>query len=164
MENANFKTAYFAGGCFWGVENLFQKLDGVLFVQSGYMGGTDDNPSYEDVIYRNSGHFETVKVEYDPEKITYEKLVRYFFEIHDFSQENGQGPDIGYQYLSVLFPQTSDEVHFSREIISELENLGFHVATRIVKCDRFFPAEDYHQNYYNRTRKIPYCHSYRKIF
>ncbi|EJF07798.1 methionine-S-sulfoxide reductase [Thiovulum sp. ES] len=157
-------SAFFAAGCFWGVEFLFQGVSGVKSAESGYMGGTQIAPSYEDVIYRNTGHLETVKVDYNPEEVSYEELVKFFFEIHDFTQTNGQGPDIGFQYLSGIFYQNDEEKKITENVISTLENRGFKVATKLIDGKIFYRAEDYHQNYYNKTGKTPYCHSHRKIF
>jgi methionine-S-sulfoxide reductase len=157
-------SAFFAAGCFWGVEFLFQGVSGVKSVESGYMGGTQISPSYEDVIYRNTGHLETVKIDYDPEQVSYEELVKFLFEIHDFTQTNGQGPDIGYQYLSGIFYQNDEEKKVAESVIAILENRGFQVATKLIEGKIFYRAEDYHQNYYNKTGKTPYCHSHRKIF
>jgi len=162
--NKNIKSAYFGAGCFWGVEYYFQQIQGVKKVVSGYMGGTQENPSYQDVIYRNSGHFEVVKVEYSADEVSYENLVKFFFEIHDFSQIDGQGPDLGYQYLSVIFTQNQDAKNIVNNVISLLENMNMKVATKIIDGHIFYPAEDYHQNYYQKSGKTPYCHSHRKIF
>ena len=106
---SNEKVAYFAGGCFWGVEYYLEKLDGVKDVISGYMGGDKENPTYQDVSSGNTRHIETVKVIYDPQKISYEVLAKAFFEIHDPTQTNGQGPDIGKQYLSAIFTSNEEE-------------------------------------------------------
>ena len=160
----DYKKAYFAGGCFWGVEYHLEKIDGVKDVVSGFMGGHVDNPSYRDVVYKNTGHVETVEVTYDPTKVSYETLAKNFFEIHDFTQTNGQGPDIGAQYLSVLFYSDEAEKKMGEKLIKILKAKGFKVATKIKKSSRFYAAEGYHQNYYERHGKVPYCHSYSKIF
>jgi len=162
--NNTIQSAYFAGGCFWGVEYFFQKIKGVTQVTSGYMGGTQKNPTYEDVIYRNTGHLEVIKVEYNSDEVSYRDLVKLFFEIHNFTQTDGQGPDIGYQYLSAIFVQTQEEKTISQEIIEILEGMKYSVATKLIDGNIFYTAEDYHQNYYARTGKTPYCHSYRKVF
>ncbi len=158
------KKAYFAGGCFWGVEYHLEKLEGVKSVVSGFMGGHKKNPSYQDVSYTNTGHVETVEVTYDPKKISYETIAKNFFEIHDFTQRNGQGPDIGSQYLSVIFYSDVDENKVAHKLINILTHKGFKVATKVEKASTFYPAEGYHQDYYQRHGKVPYCHSYSKVF
>ena len=158
------KKAYFAGGCFWGVEYHLEKLDGVKDVVSGFMGGHKKNPSYQDVSYTDTGHVETVEVVYDPTKISYETIAKNFFEIHDFTQRNGQGPDIGSQYLSVIFYSDEAEKKTAYKLIGILSKKGFSVATKVQKATAFYAAEGYHQDYYKRHGKVPYCHSYSKIF
>lgn len=160
----NIKKAYFAGGCFWGVEYYLEKQDGVLSVVSGYMGGDKPNPSYKDVSRGNSGYYETVEVVYDASKVDYETLARLFFEIHDPTQKDGQGPDIGEQYHSVIFVQNKKERDIIRKLISLLELKGYDVATTIRDKKKFYEAEKYHQNYYDRKGKKPYCHGYVKRF
>lgn len=164
MNNENIKKAYFAAGCFWGVEYHFEKLKGVISAVSGYMGGKILNPSYEMVCSGFSGHLEVVEVTYDENIVSYKSLTKLFFEIHDFSQTNGQGPDIGSQYLSAIFYVDEEQKDISEGVIVSLENKGFKVATSLYKLVPFYKAEDYHQNYYERHQKVPYCHSYKKIF
>ncbi len=156
--------AYFAGGCFWGVEHFFQKQKGVISVVSGYMGGEQENPSYQDVCYRNTGHLEVVEVAYDPAMVTYEELARFFFEIHDPTQANGQGPDIGDQYLSAVFVSNDEEKETIVKLIGILKEKGYAVATKLLPSADFWKAEPYHQDYYARNGKQPYCHSYTKRF
>ena len=163
-QEIQMKKAYFAGGCFWGVEYHLEKLDGVKDVVSGFMGGHKKNPSYQDVSYTETGHVETVEVTYDPAKISYESIAKNFFEIHDFTQTNGQGPDIGSQYLSVIFYSDEAERRTARKLIGILSQKGYKVATKIEKASTFYRAEGYHQDYYKRHGKVPYCHSYSKIF
>ena len=158
------RKAYFAAGCFWGVEYHFEKIKGVISAISGYMGGNITNPSYEMVCTGFSGHLEVVEVTYDENIVSFETLTKLFFEIHDFSQTNGQGPDIGSQYLSAIFYCDEEQKGISEKLIVELENKGFKVVTFLYKLVPFYKAEDYHQNYYERHQKVPYCHSYRKIF
>ena len=158
------KHAYFAGGCFWGMEYLFEQKPGVYFAESGYMGGNLDNPSYKEVCNGRTGHYETVKVTYDPERIDYEELVKYFFEIHDFAQTDGQGPDKGQQYLSVIFYAEDETKIVAQKIMEILNKKRFKVTTQLLHAGKFWKAEDYHQNYYTKTGKQPYCHRYRKIF
>ena len=164
MNNKNIKKAYFAAGCFWGVEYHFEKIKGVISAISGYMGGNITNPSYEMVCTGFSGHLEVVEVTYDENIVSFETLTKLFFEIHDFSQTNGQGPDIGSQYLSAIFYCDEEQKGISEKLIVELENKGFKVVTFLYKLVPFYKAEDYHQDYYERHQKVPYCHSYRKIF
>lgn len=163
-QEGELKKAYFAGGCFWGVEYHLEKLDGVKDVVSGFMGGHKKNPTYQDVSYTNTGHVETVEVTYDPQKISYETIAKNFFEIHDFTQANGQGPDIGSQYLSVIFFSDVDENKTAHKLIGILNSKGYKVATKVQKASIFYPAEGYHQDYYQRHGKVPYCHSYQKVF
>lgn len=158
------KKAYFAGGCFWGVEFYFEKLEGVITAISGYMGGHIQNPTYEMVCSGFSGHLEVVEITYDEDIVSFEKLARLFFEIHDFTQINGQGPDIGSQYLSAIFYVNEEQKEVSEKLIKELSNMGYKVATSIYKMVPFYQAEEYHQDYYERHKKVPYCHRYKKIF
>ncbi|HET6611760.1 MAG TPA: peptide-methionine (S)-S-oxide reductase MsrA [Kofleriaceae bacterium] len=151
-------VAYFAGGCFWGVEHFMEAIDGVVSVESGYMGGDVMSPSYEQVSHKNTGHLETVRVRFDPAKVSYEKLARRFFEIHDPTQANGQGPDIGAQYHSAIFYSSPTQKQIADKLIAKLVALGYDVVTEVRPAGRFWKAEDYHQNYYARTGKQPYCH------
>ncbi|MFH1690644.1 MAG: bifunctional methionine sulfoxide reductase B/A protein [Candidatus Eisenbacteria bacterium] len=156
--------AHFAGGCFWGVEHLFASKEGVVSAVSGYMGGSREEPTNEDVLSGTTGHLEAVEVEYDPSKVTYEELAKYFFEIHDPTQANGQGPDIGGQYLSAVFYDTDEEKETAERLIGILSDKGYDVATRVVPAGEFWKAEDYHQDYYERKGHQPYCHAYKKRF
>lgn len=161
----NFEArAYFAGGCFWGVEHYLEKLDGVESVISGFMGGHVKNPTYEQVVYTDTGHAETVEVVYDRSKISFEVLAKYFFEIHDPTQLNRQGPDIGTQYRSVIFYNNAEEEKITLNLIEILKLKGFDVVTKVEKVSEFYPAEDYHQDYYNKTGGVPYCHVYEEKF
>ncbi|MBL3519457.1 peptide-methionine (S)-S-oxide reductase MsrA [Arcobacter lanthieri] len=156
--------AYFAAGCFWGVEYFFQKVAGVKSVISGYMGGYIENPTYEIVCSGFSGHIEAVEVIFDDSIVDYKTLVKLFFEIHDFTQTNGQGPDIGSQYLSAIFYCDENQKTISENLINELKNKGYAVATNLYSVVTFYKAEEYHQNYYDRHNKMPYCHSIKKVF
>jgi len=164
QEKEGLKRAYFAGGCFWGVEYYLEKLPGVRKVVSGFMGGHLENPSYWDVVYNKTGHVETVEVVYDPKKVSYETLAKNFFEIHDFTQTDGQGPDIGAQYLSVIFYSDEAEKAVAEKLVGILRKKGYKVATTIRKAETFYKAEAYHQDYYERHGKLPYCHAYKKVF
>lgn len=159
-----YPSAVFAGGCFWGVEFFFEQQEGVIAAVSGYTGGTLERPSYRDVSYSSTGHVEAVKVFYDPEITDYRTLARYFFEIHDPEQTDGQGPDIGSQYLSVIFYDTEEERETAEELIGILDSAGYAIATEIREESTFYPAELYHQDYYENKRSLPYCHIYTKRF
>ncbi|MBZ0271293.1 peptide-methionine (S)-S-oxide reductase MsrA [bacterium] len=150
--------AYFAGGCFWGVEYYFDKEPGVIAAQSGYMGGDESATSYKEVSTGRTGRAETVKITYDPSKTTYEKLARLFFEIHDPTQVNRQGPDIGTQYRSVVFYTSDEQKKTAEKLIGRLEKKGYDVATQIEPAGAFATAEGYHQDYYDRKGGTPYCH------
>lgn len=152
------KKAYFAGGCFWGVEYYLEKLKGVKEVRSGFMGGHLKNPSYTQVIHKNTGHIETVEVIYDANIISYEDLAKMFFEIHDPTQKDGQGPDIGSQYLSAIFVSNTQERKTIEKLVKLLEKKGFDIATKILAKKPFYKAENYHQDYYQNKGTQPYCH------
>lgn len=153
------QEAFFAGGCFWGVEHLFQQAPGVVSAESGYMGGHKDSPTYQEVSAHETGHIETVRVVFDPAKTNYAKLARLFFEIHDPTQVDRQGPDVGEQYRSVVFYKDEDQKQAAGKLIDILKRKGLKVATRLEPAAPFWPAEDYHQDYYVRTGKTPYCHA-----
>ncbi len=159
-----YKSAYFAGGCFWGVEYHLEKLEGVKEVNSGFMGGTVAHPSYYQVIKSKTGHLETVEVIYDPKMITYKKLAKAFFEIHDPTQKDGQGPDIGEQYRSAIFVANSKEQRTIEKLIALLRERGYKVVTKILPQKPFYQAENSHQDYYEKKGKQPYCHTYIKRF
>jgi peptide methionine sulfoxide reductase msrA/msrB len=152
---------YFAAGCFWGVEHLIKELDGVERTRVGYMGGHMKLPSYKQVCMGITGHAETVEVIYN-QNITTEKLIKYFFEIHDFTQIDRQGPDIGNQYRSVIFHTTEQQKDIAEKLKKNLEK-NYEVATKIEKAKTFWLAEDYHQRYYEKTKHSPYCHYEREI-
>jgi len=156
--------AVFAGGCFWGVEHFFRRVDGVLATTVGYTGGGKNYPSYKDVCYTDTGHVEAIEILYDPEAVSYRELAKLFFEIHDPTQESGQGPDIGEQYISAVFYENTEQKNITEELISILEKKAYDVATVLLPAAAFWPAEDYHQDYYVKTGKAPYCHAYTKRF
>lgn len=163
-KNDATRKAYFASGCFWGTEYFFMKAVGVKETNVGFMGGHVDNPSYEQVCQKNTGHLETTEVIYDSNETTYDNLVKLFFETHDFTQTNGQGPDIGPQYLSCIFYSSQSEKEIAQKYIDLLEAKGYKVATMLKPASTFWKAEDYHQQYYEHKGTTPYCHKYRKIF
>jgi peptide methionine sulfoxide reductase msrA/msrB len=158
------EEAIFAGGCFWGVEQLFKNLPGVLLTEVGYSGGTKDNPTYEEVCQGNTGHLEAIRVVYDSKKISYENITKYFLEIHDPTQPDGQGPDIGSQYLSAIYYHDEAQQQTAEKLLQVLRDKGLNVATQVQPVSVFWPAENYHQNYYEKTGKTPYCHIYKKRF
>jgi peptide methionine sulfoxide reductase msrA/msrB len=164
LEPGRYGTAIFAGGCFWGVEYFLQKSPGVISVKSGFTGGHVKNPSYKEVCTGRTGHAEAVKIIYDPDKTSYDKLLRLFLEIHDPTQVGGQGPDLGDQYRSEIFYLNEEQKNIADKDISILKGKGLKVVTAVTKASEFYEAEDYHQDYYFRNGKIPYCHAYTKRF
>jgi peptide methionine sulfoxide reductase msrA/msrB len=159
-----FPTAILGCGCFWGVEYYFKKLKGVTKTEVGYSGGESEHPDYEDVCSGKSGHYEVVQVTYDPSVITYESVIKYFFEIHDFGQANGQGNDIGEQYKSVIFFANDDELRISKGVIDYLTDKDYQVVTMLKPVMPFYAGELYHQDYYGKNGHLPYCHFYKRIF
>ncbi|MCK9483770.1 MAG: bifunctional methionine sulfoxide reductase B/A protein [Candidatus Marinimicrobia bacterium] len=158
------ELAIYAAGCFWGVEHYFKQAPGVLATRVGYTGGQTVNPTYRQVCSGKTGHKEAIEVTYDPTKTTYEELTKLYFEIHDFSQTDGQGPDRGEQYLSYIFYRNASQKQIAENLKALLIQKGFKVATTIEEAGVFYPAEEYHQDYYTKTGKAPYCHFRRKIF
>jgi len=164
FEELPIAKAYFGGGCFWGVEYYLEKEDGVIKVESGYMGGDKPNPTYKEVSKDNTGYMEVVEVTYNPQKISYDSLARLFFEIHNPTQSNGQGPDIGERYKSVVFVSNEEEKKVVENLIAILKSKGYKVATKIKDKKVFYKAEAYHQDYYAKKGYKPYCHRYVKRF
>lgn len=152
------EKAAFAAGCFWGVEELFRRLKGVKNTLVGYAGGKFPNPTYKDVCGGKTGHAETVLVEYDPSQISYNELLKIFWENHDPTEVDRQGPDVGSQYRSIVFFYTPEQEKLARELKKEIEKSGKYakpVATEIIKAGEFYPAEEYHQRYFEKTgRKV----------
>ncbi len=163
-DGGRLENAIFAGGCFWGVEHLMRKLEGVKSVVAGYTGGALRNPSYEQVKSGATGHVEAVWIVFDPALVSYRTLLRYFFEIHDPTQHDGQGPDVGSQYLSKVFWVGDEQRQIAEQTIEELRTRGYDVATELRPAVRFWRAEDYHQEYYCRHGEEPYCHMYTPRF
>lgn len=163
-KSAATQEAIFAGGCFWGVEHLMQKQAGVLSVESGYIGGDTPNPTYEQVCSKTTGHAEAVRVIFDPSKVSYESLAKLFFEIHDPTQTNGQGPDLGPQYRSEIFFTSPEQQQTAARLMLALRAKGYKLATRLTPATTFYPAEKYHQDYYERKGTEPYCHAYTPRF
>ncbi len=150
--------AIFAGGCFWGIEYHFRNAPGVISTAAGYTGGTKENPTYQEVCRMQTGHAEAVEVIYDTEKTTYEELAKLFFEIHDPTQLNRQGPDVGDQYRSEIFALDDDQKETALKLIKTLKEKGLDVVTKVTPAGNFWRAEEYHQNYYARKGERPSCH------
>ena len=163
-KEQSLEKVYFASGCFWGTEYFFMQAPGVVETSVGYMGGEKKNPTYEEVCTGRTGHIETTEVVFDPSKTTYGDMVRLFYETHDFTQTNGQGPDIGSQYLSRIFYKNAEEKAIAKKYTGLLEQKGYRVATMLKPAEKFWKAEDYHQQYYKHKGSTPYCHIYKKIF
>jgi len=163
-KEVKMETGIFAGGCFWGVEHFLKKIPGVVSVESGYIGGTKEDPTYEEVCSHTTGHAEAVRVTFDPKKTDYETIAKAFFEIHDPTQIDRQGPDKGDQYRSEVFYMDPQQKEIAEKLIGQLEAKGLKVATKVTRATTFWPAEDYHQNYYSRKGSTPYCHGYTKRF
>ena len=151
-NNSKYKKAYFAGGCFWCMEEAFDKSDGVVKSISGYSGGHLKNPKYEDVIYRDTGHVEAIEITYDPKKISYENLLRLFWKNIDPFDKYGQFCDKGKSYRSVVFFQNKNQKKTITDSIKIIEKkFGNKIVTLVWKFDKFYPAEDYHQDYYEKN-------------
>ena len=151
--------AYFAAGCFWGVQQRFSKLPGVTNTTVGYMGGTMHSPDYRSVCTGQTGHAEVVEVEYDAAQVDFLTLMSCFFEWHDPTQVNRQGPDIGTQYRTAIFPQSDEQRTQAQKKINQLNQSDGHskpIATTIETADKFWPAEDYHQHYLDK-RGLSHC-------
>ena len=160
MENiSKSEIAILGAGCFWGIESAFRQLKGVKDVEVGYSGGNLENPTYEDVCGDKTGHAEVAKVMFNPNKISYEEILDHFWKIHDPTRINMQGPDVGSQYRSVIFYASENQRESAEKSKAKLEQSGkFNspVATQIQKADKFYPADEYHQRYLEKTgRKKP---------
>ena len=158
FTDEGYERALFAGGCFWGVEYYMEQIQGVVQVSSGYIGGTVADPTYEEVCSYDTGHAEAVEILFKSSETNYETLLKIFFEIHDPTQKNRQGPDVGKQYRSAVFYLTPQQKKAAEKTIETLKRRGFQVVTEVKPASLFYPAEEYHQNYYSKTGKEPYCH------
>jgi peptide-methionine (S)-S-oxide reductase len=157
---ANIKLATLGGGCFWCIEAALNSVEGVLKAISGYSGGTIENPTYQQICQGDSGHAEVIQVEFDQDIISFEQLLMFFFQLHDPTQLNRQGNDIGTQYRSVIYYHDNEQRLEAMKQISELNNLKIWpspIVTEISPVSTFYPAEDYHQNYANENTEQPYC-------
>jgi peptide methionine sulfoxide reductase msrA/msrB len=155
----NIEIAYFASGCFWGTQHVLAPHEGVITTSTGYMGGNDNiKPNYNTVCSGATGHAETVQIVFDNSKISFEKLAMIFFETHDPTQLDRQGPDIGSQYRSAVFYTTELQKKITESLVQLLIRKSYPVATELSEAAVFWPAEEYHQDYYIKTGKTPYCH------
>ena len=154
------QVATFGAGCFWGVEYVFRRVPGVIDVEVGYSGGMTPNPTYRDVCSHTTGHAEVTRVRFDDERVSYDQLLEVFWAMHDPTQVDRQGPDIGDQYRSVIFAH-SPEQRTAAEASRERAQPRFDrpIATKVEPASEFWPAEDYHQDYYAKTGHEPYCHA-----
>ena len=160
MTDTGQEVATLAGGCFWCLDGAFRLLRGVTRVESGYAGGVRPNPTYEQVCTGATGHAEVTQVTFDPSIVTYRDLLDVFFTIHDPTQLNRQGADVGTQYRSAIFPHTDEQRAEAERAIEDLEASGVYdspVVTTIEALTTFYPAEGYHQDYYARNARQPYC-------
>ena len=154
------KTAVFGGGCFWCIEAVFERAKGVVSVTSGYAGGETENPNYRDVCSGTTGHAEVVKIEYDPSIIGYEELLEVFWKAHDPTTLNRQGADAGTQYRSIILYTDREQREIAEKSKKELEKAGIFkdpVVTEIKELEKFYPAENYHQDYYQNNSSAGYC-------
>ena len=153
------EKAIFAGGCFWGVEHRFRQVKGVLAVTSGFCGGRTEKPTYEQVCTGKTGHAESVEIVFDPKRVTYEELARMFFEVHDPTELNRQGPDVGSQYRSAVFTLSDGQKRIAGKLIGLLRAKGCKAVTEVTPAGPFWPAEDYHQAYFTRHPERNNCHA-----
>jgi peptide-methionine (S)-S-oxide reductase len=156
----NKETIVLGGGCFWCTEAVFKMLKGIISVEPGYAGGHKENPTYEEVSSGKTGHAEATKIEYDPKAISLETLLTVFFATHDPTTLNRQGNDVGEQYRSIILYLTDEQKNISENFIKELDSSskeGKPVVTEVKKLEEFFPAEDYHKNYYENHKNQSYC-------
>ena len=152
MNENSLEIATFAAGCFWGVEDEFMKVRGVKSTRVGYTGGNLTNPTYEDVCTDRTGHAEAIQLKYDPKEISYKELLELFWSLHNPTTINRQGPDIGTQYRSSIFFHTPEQEKIARRVKQELDGSKFQnkIVTEIVPASIFYPAEEYHQKYYQK--------------
>ncbi|MGN6554720.1 MAG: peptide-methionine (S)-S-oxide reductase MsrA [Verrucomicrobiota bacterium] len=158
MNTNHTELATFGGGCFWCTEAVFQQIPGVKSITSGYAGGTTENPTYEQVCTGTTGHAEVIQVEFDPQKVSYEKLISYFWDAHDPTTLNRQGDDVGTQYRSIiLYSSEAQKAAAEKSKAEAQKNFSRPIVTKIVPLKRFYRGEGYHQDYYNNNRSKGYC-------
>ena len=160
MENTNLETATLAAGCFWCVEAVFDDLKGVQDVVSGYSGGHLENPTYQQVCSETTGHAEVVQIKFDREELSFKELLQVFFTVHDPTQLNRQGNDVGSSYRSAVFYHSDEQKRVAEETIKEIEAEAIYdkpIVTQIAPFDVFYAAEDYHQEYFTNNPNQPYC-------
>ena len=160
MSEPSTETATLGGGCFWCLEAVFEQLQGVHSVKSGYSGGARPNPSYEQICSGATGHAEVVQIDFEPSVTPYREVLQIFFAIHDPTTLNRQGNDVGTQYRSVIFFHSKEQSDTARTVIEELDQSGVFsapVVTELTPLEHFYPAEDYHQEYFRQNSKQPYC-------
>lgn len=163
-NEVKYGRAIFAAGCFWGVEAILQEQPGVIETTVGYIGGTTEDPDYKTVCSHTTGHAEAVEVLFDPVRTDFETLAKVFFECHDPTQRDGQGPDIGDQYRSEIFYTTDEQKLVAEKLIAELKARGMDIATKVTPAPKFWPAEDYHQDYYKSRGRGGACHIRKKLW
>ncbi len=160
MENTNLETATLAAGCFWCVEAVFDDLKGVEDVVSGYSGGHTSNPNYREVCSETTGHAEVVQIKFVPNEITFKEVLQVFFTVHDPTTLNRQGNDVGSSYRSAIFYHSDEQKRIAEEVIKEVTGEAVYdnpIVTEVTKFDKFYPAEDYHQEYFANNPTQPYC-------
>jgi peptide-methionine (S)-S-oxide reductase len=161
LKNPAYKQATFGAGCFWCVEAIYQRLDGVEHVESGYSGGHVENPTYEEVCGKKTGHAEVIRIAYDPEKIGYEELLDVFWKTHDPTTPNQQGNDKGPQYRSVIYFHDEEQERIARASLAAAEEAKLYdkpIVTEIGPLINYYRAEGYHQNYFNENPMQGYCY------
>ena len=160
METQNLETATLAAGCFWCVEAVFDDLKGVKDVISGYSGGHKENPTYREVCSETTGHAEVIQINFDPNEISFKEILQVFFTVHDPTTLNRQGNDIGSSYRSAIFYHSDEQKRIAEEVIGEFTEEGIYdnpIVTEVAAFDKFYPAEDYHQEYFANNPNQPYC-------
>lgn len=160
MENKNTETATLGAGCFWCVEAVFDDLKGVQSVESGYSGGRTENPTYQQVCSETTGHAEVVNVNFDPNEISFKEILQVFFTVHDPTQLNRQGNDVGTSYRSAIFYHSDEQKRVAEEVFEEISDAKIYdkpIVTEITAFDKFYIAENYHQEYFANNPNQPYC-------